>query len=113
MPEYPYTEPKQELRADRRSICPKCFHYKVCRGTANQPCVKCNQFIPVTVPLLERHARWVRLDERRGSYRFYCSACGGMAYFVHGQNSRTKKEPFCGYPLCPHCGAAMDEEART
>ena len=60
-----------------------------------------------------QHARWVRLDAQRGSYRFYCSACGGMAYYAHGKNSRTKKEPFCGYPLCPHCGAAMDKEDET
>lgn len=59
-----------------------------------------------------RHAHWARLDERRGSYRFYCSACGGMAYYAHGKNSRTKGEPTCGYPLCPHCGAAMDEEGQ-
>lgn len=56
-----------------------------------------------------RHAHWVKRDERRGSYLFYCSACGGKAYFAHGQNSRTKKEPFCGYPLCPNCGADMRE----
>lgn len=52
-----------------------------------------------------RHGRWARLDKRRGSYLFYCSECGGRAYYVHGVR---KSEPVCGYRYCPNCGAKMD-----
>lgn len=52
-----------------------------------------------------RHGRWARLEERRGSYLFYCSECGGRAYYVHGIR---KGDPVCGYHYCPNCGAKMD-----
>lgn len=106
MPEYPYTEPKQTLQGGRQSICPKCFHYKVCRGTANQPCIECNQFLLAAGVRPVVHGEWGKslnpsfspFDDS-GAYRYRCNQCR------HIQNYKSN--------FCPCCGAAMDEEDET
>ena len=54
-------------------------------------------------------ARWVRLDENRRGWLFYCSACGGLSYWP--QPTRGKRKPgACPYPMCPWCGERMEAD---
>lgn len=43
--DYLHDSPKQIIHGGERSICPYCYHFEVCRGVINQPCVKCEQFV--------------------------------------------------------------------
>lgn len=52
--------------------------------------------------------KWRHLSPTN-SYRFVCSECMKIAYFVTGNNGRKVKvgNPGCGYKFCPNCGAEM------
>lgn len=91
MPEYPYTEPKQERKANAESICPKCFHRDVCRGTANQPCIRCSCFSPNVRPVVS--GEWLFDDFDGDGLDYQCSHCK-----LHSRND---------YDFCPNCGADM------
>ena len=54
--------------------------------------------------------RWMHTVGQRASYRYCCSVCGKIAYFVHGNNSKNGYEKKCTYQYCPNCGAKMDGE---
>ena len=43
--DYLHNLPKQIIHGGECSICPYCYHFEVCRGVINQPCVKCEQFV--------------------------------------------------------------------
>lgn len=43
--DYLHDLPKQIIHGGECSICPYCYHFEVCRGVINQPCVKCEQFV--------------------------------------------------------------------
>lgn len=53
------------------------------------------------------------------SYRFVCSLCGAIVYFVAGNNNRNEKRirRGCEYKFCPMCGQRMgakpEEEERS
>lgn len=85
---------------------------EACCGDCNPAMCSCDcdevaaiRYVPAADVQPVRNGRWARLDKRRGSYLFYCSECGGRAYYVHGVR---KSEPVCGYRYCPNCGAKMD-----
>ena len=50
------TEILQKVSRSENSICPKCFHYIVCRAIDNQPCFECNQFAETE--------KWISVTER-------------------------------------------------
>ena len=50
---------------------------------------------------------WRTLDANRGSMRFHCSACGGIAYWPQAHRGDDKGRRRCGYRICPWCGARM------
>lgn len=52
---------KQKIKGGADSICPKCFHSKVCRARDNQPCVECNQFVDANGVTIQR---WISVTER-------------------------------------------------
>ena len=52
---------EQKIKGGADSICPKCFHSKVCRARDNQPCVECNQFVDANGVTVQR---WIPVTER-------------------------------------------------
>ena len=58
------------------------------------------------------HGRWATLGSKRKSWLFYCSECGGHAYWPQANNVKKAVQRKCGYEKCPHCGAKMDGERR-
>lgn len=45
-----------------------------------------------------------------GSYKFECSLCHRVAFFISGYNGTRHKNDAtngCGYKFCPRCGAEM------
>ena len=77
----------QIIRGGLESICPKCYHYAVCRGVDNQPCVECSHFSHVQS---EPWGKWALCAH--GAVR--CTECGAK-----GRTS---------YKFCPQCGARME-----
>lgn len=49
-----------------------------------------------------KHGHWIRTY----NYSWKCSVCGGVQYLSSLSEPEKDKTPYC-----PHCGAAMDEEA--
>lgn len=91
MIEYHYTEePKQALRSGEESICRDCYHNAVCRGTANQPCIKCNQYIPAADVRPMVRGKWIKINGLTA-----CSVC-------------KENPPRTYHNYCPNCGAKMD-----
>ncbi len=58
-----------------------------------------------------RHGHWIEDNKRQKSYKFICSACGGVAYSPQ-PNTKNPHTKACAYKYCPHCGAIMDGERR-
>lgn len=52
-------------------------------------------------------AFWFEENRRPASYKFVCSACGGLAFYPTGKNGNSKAKKACGYKYCPNCGIAM------
>lgn len=46
MVEYIRDFPNQVIKAGEKHICPECFHYRVCMGRVNRPCIECDCFVP-------------------------------------------------------------------
>ena len=49
-----------------------------------------------------KHGHWIRTY----NYSWKCSVCGGVQWLSSLSEPEKDKTPYC-----PHCGAAMDEEA--
>lgn len=64
------------------------------------------QIVPEVNPALIGPV-WRTLDANRGSMRFHCSACGGIAYWPQAHRGDDKGRRRCGYRICPWCGARM------
>ena len=73
-----YDEPKQAIKGGEKSICPSCYHFDVCRGIVNQPCVECNQY---------KDLRQIRLP-------VFCAECA-----IHGKCSTEDVFIFAGAGL--------------
>ena len=54
----------------------------------------------------QQHGTWAAENSRPKSYKYICSACGGMAY--DNPDTKSKAPKRCGLKFCPHCGAIMD-----
>ena len=52
-------------------------------------------------------ALWGTLDVNDRSWRFYCSACGGVVYWPQAHRGKDRKVRKCGYTFCPWCQARM------
>lgn len=66
------------------------------------------QNIPAADVAPVRHGHWIRPDvPNTRSYKWQCSECGQIAYWLHYGN-RGNKNIICKYSYCPHCGAKMD-----
>ena len=52
---------------------------------------------------------WESLDQDR-SWRFHCSACGGMVYWPQSHKGKLSKTRRCPYPTCPWCGERLERE---
>lgn len=97
-------EPQQKLSAGKASICPDCIHNKVCRGTANQPCIECSQFKDTDIVIVRCRSDCTRMVYDPGSrYEPQSEYCG-----VLGQRfDEIKISPEVGesdegdYPDCP------------
>lgn len=60
-----------------------------------------------------RHGHWIRPDvPNTRSYKWQCSECGQIAYWLHYGN-RGNKNIICKYSYCPHCGAKMDGDTNA
>ena len=46
MAEYMIDVPHQKIKAGEKHICPECFHYRVCMGRVNRPCIECDCYVP-------------------------------------------------------------------
>ena len=66
------------------------------------------QNIPAADVAPVRHGYWIRPDvPNTRSYKWQCSECGQIAYWLHYGN-RGNKNIICKYSYCPNCGAKMD-----
>lgn len=83
-------ELKQTIKGGQKSICPLCYHFDVCRGVVNQPCIECDKFVDLGEIHHVVHGKWVYND---GDNIPYCSEC------MMPQDSE------CNF--CPSCGADM------
>ena len=55
-----------------------------------------------------KHGKWIRPNvPNTRSYKWQCSECGQIAYWLHYGN-RGSKNIICKFGYCPHCGARMD-----
>lgn len=50
---------------------------------------------------------WVKPNTRASSYKYQCSKCGEIAYFVSGNCAKEVKDRGCAYKYCPNCGRRM------
>ena len=58
-------------------------------------------------------AKWMSLDSSDRSWRFYCSACGGVVYWPQATRGMNRKKRRCVYPSCPYCLERMETGAET
>lgn len=67
--------------------------------------------LPSAQPERERGEWYKPKEYPRDSYRYICSNCQNVAYYVTGNNGKKQKEdkPKCGYRYCPNCGAEMQK----
>ena len=67
--------------------------------------------LPSAQPERERGEWYKPKEYPRDSYRYICSNCQDVAYYVTGNNGKKQKEdkPKCGYRFCPNCGAEMQK----
>ena len=84
-------ELKQTIKGGEKSICPLCYHFDVCRGVVNQPCIECDKFIDLREIHHVVHGKWGRNE--RGNYN--CSNC------------KSEYNAVFGFAFCPNCGADM------
>lgn len=55
-----------------------------------------------------KHGKWIRPNvPNTRSYKWQCSECGQIAYWLHYGN-RGSKNIICKFGYCPNCGARMD-----
>lgn len=76
----------------------------------NDACEAIANTTPTADVVEVKYGRWYKPKEYpRDSYRYICTACQEVAYFVTGNNGKKHKEdyPGCGYKFCPNCGADM------
>lgn len=59
-----------------------------------------------------KHGKWIRPNvPNTRSYKWQCSECGQIAYWLHYGN-RGNKNIICKFGYCPHCGARMDGDTK-
>lgn len=59
-----------------------------------------------------RHGKWIRPNvPNTRSYKWQCSECGQIAYWLHYGN-RGSKNIICKFGYCPNCGAKMDGDTK-
>ena len=70
--------------------------------------VSFSEYTPAADVAPVRHGHWIRPDvPNTRSYKWQCSECGQIAYWLHYGN-RGNKNIICKYSYCPNCGAKMD-----
>ena len=105
--------------AEYNEQCKKCFHFQVCAQVMkNQLFIrekmlkeenpKCEHFVNAADVVEVRHGKWIRPNvPNTRSYKWQCSECGQIAYWLHYGN-RGNKNIICKFGYCPNCGAKMD-----
>lgn len=89
------------------------FHWETVNGITAQAVLKQVihdiEIMPSVQPERKRGEWYKPKEYPRDSYRYICSNCQDVAYYVTGNNGKKQKEdkPKCGYRYCPNCGADM------
>ena len=87
---------EQKVKAWEKSICPTCYHFKVCRAVDNQPCFECNQYHPAADVVEVKHSKWKYYHKQNIAVCMNCS-------FERDLDANFGKAIYC-----PNCGAIMD-----
>jgi len=107
MAEYMREVPRQKIKAGEKHICPECFHYRVCMGRVNRPCIECDCYIPAADVRENVKAEWIdrevftangNVDMLQSAFCPNCKRYHTTPYSYY----------FTNYEFCPNCGAKME-----
>lgn len=95
MAKYMRDVPHQKIKAGEKHICHECFHYAVCMGRVNRPCIECDNYVPAADVRVNVKGEWVT-HTRKDSDIFDCYVCSNCG------NGDIAQHHFCMW-----CGAEM------